>query len=408
MSFAMKCPDCAQDLTVPAHAVGANVQCPGCQRLFLVAQADPHEDDALRWYAGVGDSAQGPMDRATLRQMISSGQVDAATLVWNESMADWAPAGTVASVAPLVEAAARQASAPAPDPGQSSTVDTPVQPTPRTQPDGACAASRETAPVQTTPTSGSPGDDWHWVDVRGNMQGPVTQHDMRVHISSGHLTSETLVWRPSWSQWKPMGGTELAQTPGEGERRDERERVGASRVPIQRLGPTPARQGLGLWKRALRADLLVLFGATALILCGPLPWVQVGGVGVSGFDTSGMWLFLFGIAQVTLVVIAVREDFTSTWNAWATRALAILSTIIAGMAFTRIVLRASDTISIRAMEVVVTNLTPGLGLIVGMMGAVAVLVGSFAPALAGTQNWARALLQPATRQSAQTQLARQR
>ncbi len=44
---------------------------------------------AMNWYYGTADKPQGPFDDAHIREMIRQGQIDGATLVWNEKMVDW-------------------------------------------------------------------------------------------------------------------------------------------------------------------------------------------------------------------------------------------------------------------------------------------------------------------------------
>lgn len=388
MSFLVTCPECHQDMSLPAHAVGLQVLCPGCQRLLSVSEAECDDAQAADWYVGVGDNAHGPIDKATLLQMIAAGQVDATTLVWHKNMPDWAPAGDVPGVAPLL--------VPAPSavqPVAEPTVSPTPEPTPVSQP----------APTQHGPTR---GEGWYWVDARGNTQGPCDVQDVCAHFASRHLGPDSLVWRPGWDAWKPLAHTALADAVTDADEADDRS-ANARRPaagPDRRPDHQPARHGIGFWKRARRADVVVLGGAVAMILCGPLPWIRLTGQTVSGFDTSGIWLFLFGIAQAILIVGAVRERAIPGWNVVTTRVLGSLGVLTAGLPLMRIALRASDTISIRAVEVVVTNLTPGVGMFVGLLGAGAVLVGSLAPMLARTQNWARPLLEPAVRQSAQSLL----
>ena len=46
------------------------------------------------WFYTVdGQEKKGPVPESELRQLLASGQVTAATLVWREGMANWAPAG---------------------------------------------------------------------------------------------------------------------------------------------------------------------------------------------------------------------------------------------------------------------------------------------------------------------------
>ena len=56
------------------------------------------------YFVSINWQPTGPFDTAGLRQLISSGQLSRDTLVWKEGMANWAAAGTVAELAPLLSA----------------------------------------------------------------------------------------------------------------------------------------------------------------------------------------------------------------------------------------------------------------------------------------------------------------
>jgi hypothetical protein len=68
------------------------------------------------YYSSDGQEKKGPVEEGELKQMLSIGQLPAATLVWSEGMANWAPASTVAALqqqAAGVASAAAVAAAPA-------------------------------------------------------------------------------------------------------------------------------------------------------------------------------------------------------------------------------------------------------------------------------------------------------
>ncbi|MDA8968573.1 GYF domain-containing protein [Akkermansiaceae bacterium] len=52
------------------------------------------------WYYGQGGQQEGPIDEATMRSRIASGQVGPADLVWREGMAEWLPLAQVTELAP--------------------------------------------------------------------------------------------------------------------------------------------------------------------------------------------------------------------------------------------------------------------------------------------------------------------
>jgi len=56
--------------------------------------------DALHWYAVLGGQQIGPISRAQLDGLISTGQLKSSDLVWREGWAQWASAGTIILSAP--------------------------------------------------------------------------------------------------------------------------------------------------------------------------------------------------------------------------------------------------------------------------------------------------------------------
>ncbi len=77
------------------------------------AAGPPPLPTAEQWYVGANGQQLGPFDRNQLAQRVAAGEVRHDTLVWKTGMAQWAPAGQVADVAPLL------ANVPPPLPPQS-------------------------------------------------------------------------------------------------------------------------------------------------------------------------------------------------------------------------------------------------------------------------------------------------
>jgi hypothetical protein len=65
------------------------------------------------WYFARSGKQQGPVPESALRQMLATGQLSAADLVWREGLPQWAPA---ASVPGLMPAAGGLGVAPPPPP----------------------------------------------------------------------------------------------------------------------------------------------------------------------------------------------------------------------------------------------------------------------------------------------------
>lgn len=70
--------------------------------LYQVSEPEPDEPDlgigvtTPQWYVGsVGGQKEGPLSLTELRQRITSGRLDAETLVWKSGMPDWVRAGIV-------------------------------------------------------------------------------------------------------------------------------------------------------------------------------------------------------------------------------------------------------------------------------------------------------------------------
>ena len=56
------------------------------------------------YFVSINGQSSGPFDTAGLRQLISDGRLTRDSLVWKDGMANWAAAGTVAELAPLLPA----------------------------------------------------------------------------------------------------------------------------------------------------------------------------------------------------------------------------------------------------------------------------------------------------------------
>jgi hypothetical protein len=57
------------------------------------------------FYSADGQEKKGPVPESELQQLLASGHISAATLVWSEGMANWAPASSVAALQPPSAAA---------------------------------------------------------------------------------------------------------------------------------------------------------------------------------------------------------------------------------------------------------------------------------------------------------------
>lgn len=53
-----------------------------------------------QWYYAAGSAHIGPVPEQAIIQMLSAAQINAETLVWNDSMRDWAPVKSIAEFAP--------------------------------------------------------------------------------------------------------------------------------------------------------------------------------------------------------------------------------------------------------------------------------------------------------------------
>jgi uncharacterized RDD family membrane protein YckC len=60
------------------------------------------------WFYALNGAQQGPVSKATLMQLLSSGQVPVDSLVWREGMGDWVAASTVPELLPHAAAAGGQ------------------------------------------------------------------------------------------------------------------------------------------------------------------------------------------------------------------------------------------------------------------------------------------------------------
>ncbi len=59
----------------------------------------------MDWYYAINNQRNGPVSEETLQNLISTGVVQKSTLVWCETMQNWAEAGTIPELAPLFQEA---------------------------------------------------------------------------------------------------------------------------------------------------------------------------------------------------------------------------------------------------------------------------------------------------------------
>lgn len=72
------------------------------------------------WYYAIQDTQHGPVDAATMQQLIADGTVVASTLVWREGLSAWVGAGSVLELASLIQAAANPGPVPIAAPAESA------------------------------------------------------------------------------------------------------------------------------------------------------------------------------------------------------------------------------------------------------------------------------------------------
>lgn len=106
----------------------------------------------MDWYYASNGQQQGPVSREQLIELHRSGQVKDSDLVWNDSMTDWAPFGSVADLgggAPAAEAPAAETPA-----AETPVAETPVAGVPAEEPvstppadTGVPASTGETSPA---------------------------------------------------------------------------------------------------------------------------------------------------------------------------------------------------------------------------------------------------------------------
>ena len=116
------------------------------------AQA-PEDLNIFGYFVAVNNQPAGPYDATGLRQLISDGRLNRETLVWREGMNDWAPAGRVAELSPLM------ASVPPPLPmAHAPLAPAPYAPAPAATP----VASTVSSPSEQSSFSVGGGLIWDW------------------------------------------------------------------------------------------------------------------------------------------------------------------------------------------------------------------------------------------------------
>ncbi|KPP92101.1 MAG: protein of unknown function containing DUF4339 domain [Rhodobacteraceae bacterium HLUCCA08] len=110
----------------------------------------------------------GPYDRAQLTAKVADGTLTGQTLVWQDGMADWAPAAEVEDLAGLI--------GPAPGPSPS--------PQPEPQQDPAALIAGDWFTEGSDPTSGLSGQLWVSFDAGGSytMQGSFSSQQGNVNV----------------------------------------------------------------------------------------------------------------------------------------------------------------------------------------------------------------------------------
>lgn len=98
------------------------------------------------WFVGVGDKPKGPLSAAAVEKMIEKGEVDGATLAWQDGMADWQPLSQIARFRSLVvkPPPLPKALTPPPLPSSASSTSTPTR-------TSAASSKAKPPPMPSTP-----------------------------------------------------------------------------------------------------------------------------------------------------------------------------------------------------------------------------------------------------------------
>lgn len=81
--------------------------------------------DSTQWYYAHNNQQQGPVDTATLHNLVASGQVSPSDLAWRDGMANWQ---AISGISELQPAAAAPMSSPPPSPPPAASPGFPAQP----------------------------------------------------------------------------------------------------------------------------------------------------------------------------------------------------------------------------------------------------------------------------------------
>ena len=101
------CPGCKTVMNRGDHEAGIKIACSGCgQRVQVPPPLPPSShvssNQAGSWFFSHDGQRLGPISLAQLKHLASSGQLQAADLVWQESMSNWVPASAIPELTALV------------------------------------------------------------------------------------------------------------------------------------------------------------------------------------------------------------------------------------------------------------------------------------------------------------------
>ncbi|MCL2714771.1 MAG: GYF domain-containing protein [Alphaproteobacteria bacterium] len=170
------------------------------------------------WHYAVQGHAQGPVPQQQLHDLVTTGRLDADTLVWTAGMLQWQKASEIAALktpSPGLHAAAQT---PPTDAGQPSAPHSSPEPTHNpSQPAAADSPGPKDRPAPATAKSTNPtlkSADWYCF-YDGRTRGPIREEKLRQLLAAGSASSsssfgaDTLLWTQGMAQWQKASETQL-------------------------------------------------------------------------------------------------------------------------------------------------------------------------------------------------------
>lgn len=149
-----------------------------------------------------------------------------------------------------------------------------------------------------------PADAWFYVDASGRQQGPVSFGALQTMRSNGTLTSESMIWKNGWPEWRPLAS------------------VAASPATIHKTNDTPPLRAI---------DALPLFITDPVgglpRLCTELSPRAAFGLGIAFYLLA---LLCFSLGVVIAIELTERRFVREFWTELRDRdrAAAILRLIV--------------------------------------------------------------------------------